>query len=283
MIKQIARCFISKGFWAKLSGIRADAEVTISRGGSGAWMNFLISHFLGRLTSLLPGRCRWVWRMNLKGYRYPIYYRMGTSDLKVIRQVFIRREYECVAYEQDVSLIIDCGANIGCTSYYLLNRYSKARIIVVEPDPGNFAMCRRNLEPFGDRVVLVNSGIWPTATPLRITRGSYRDGREWSFQVRPAFDGESSDLVATTVGDLIAGSGSNRVDLLKIDIECAEIQLFSENTDKWLPHTRCLVIELHGTDCERVFFKSMAEYRPEYERSGELTICRNIIPKANMR
>ena len=253
MIKRLARSVMPKTTWAKLSGMRADVRVALRRGGPDLGVHFVISYFLDRLSASVPGRPKWTRRLRIKGYCYPIYYRIGTSDLDVIAQVLLRREYECVAHERQVSLIIDCGANIGCTSFFLLHRYSEARVIVVEPDPHNFAMCRRNLEPFGDRVVLVNSGVWPTASPLRVERGSYRDGREWTFQVRPTDEGERPDLMGTTVFDLIEGSGHKRVDLLKIDIESAETQLFSKNTEKWLPKTRCLVIELHGADCEQVF------------------------------
>jgi FkbM family methyltransferase len=275
-IKQFARSVIPRTIWAQLSRIRGRARWAITRAGFNGGPNFIVWYSLDRLSGPIAARFKCTRRLRVKGYRYPIYYRMGTSDLDVIRQVLCCNEYECVAHEQDVSLIIDCGANIGCTSYFLLHRYSNARVVVVEPDPGNFAMCQRNLEPFADRVVLVNSAVWSTASPLRIERGSYGDGREWSFQVRAAVAGEQADLTATTISDLLDGSGVETIDLLKIDIECAERELFSKNTEKWLPRTRCVAIELHGAVSERAFFKAMAEYCPSVARSGELTICRNI-------
>src|SRR5579885_2419490 len=45
--------------------------------------------------------------IRLRGYRRPFYYRVGTSDLWVIRQVFALGEYECVGSEPDVRYIID--------------------------------------------------------------------------------------------------------------------------------------------------------------------------------
>lgn len=276
MMKTLAKSLVPKSTWAKLSGIRGRAERAITSLGSHASLEFLICSFLNRLVVLLPGHPKWIRRLSIKGCAHPIYYRIGTSDLDVIRQVFVRREYECVANERDVSLIIDCGANIGCTSFFLLHHYPQARVIAVEPDPDNFAMCQRNLKRFGDRAVVVNSGVWPTVTPLRVVRGSYRDGQDWSVQVRPACEGERPDLMGTTVLDLIDSSERKIVDLLKIDIESAEIQLFSKDAEKWLPLTRCLVIELHDDECERIFFQSLSEYHAEFEKSGELTICRKI-------
>ncbi len=82
--------------------------------------------------------------------------------------------------------------------------------------------------------------------------------------------------MGTTVLDLIKSTGLEYVDLLKIDIESAEKELFSENVHLWLPRTRRLVIELHGPDCERIFFDAMNGHCTNFERSGELTICRRI-------
>jgi hypothetical protein len=35
------------------------------------------------------------------------------------------------------------------------------------------------------------------------------------------------------------------LDLLKIDIEGGEKQLFESNYENWLPKTKCIIIELH--------------------------------------
>jgi FkbM family methyltransferase len=275
MIKRLARSVIPASTWAKLSGMRAEAEAVLDHGGPSVGVDIGVSHLLSRLHAFYPGRPDWIRELKLKAYRHPIYYRVGTSDIEVIRQVLLRREYDCVAREHDVSLIIDCGANIGCTSFFLLHCYPQAQVVVVEPDPGNFAMCRRNLEPFGDRAILINSGVWPTATPLRVARGCYGDGRAWSFQVRPSAAGEPYDLIGTTVLGLIERSKYHQIDILKIDIECGEIHLFSKNTHEWLPRTRCLAVELHGPDCERVFFEAVGPYDATFEKSGELTVWRN--------
>ncbi len=276
MIKQIAKSVVPDHLWKVLSGQRAEAEEAIEQLGLRPGVNFLVSLLTDRLSKGLPARPRGIRRLRLKGYKYPISYRLGTSDINVINQVFVKRQYECVAYEKGISLIIDCGANIGCASLFFLHQFPTARVIAVEPDPGNFAMCRRNLEPFGDRVQLVNAGIWPTDGPLRVVRGAFGDGREWSFQVRPTLPGEQPDLMGTTIPGLIDGLGFRNVDLLKIDIESAEKELFSSGVEKWLPRTNRLVIELHGTDCERVFFEAMAGYCSKFETSGELTVCRGI-------
>src|SRR4029078_3374442 len=66
--------------------------------------------------------------VRLAGYASQLYFRPGTSDVAVIRQVFVREEYRSVVGLDNVRLIIDCGANIGCTSYYLLHCYPTAQV-----------------------------------------------------------------------------------------------------------------------------------------------------------
>ncbi len=96
-------------------------------------------------------------RLRLPGFQFPLYYRTGTSDPDVIHQVFVRREYECASALPGIEFAIDCGANIGTSAFYFLHRYPKLRVVVAEPDPGNMAICHRNLAPFGSRVTFVQA------------------------------------------------------------------------------------------------------------------------------
>jgi hypothetical protein len=52
----------------------------------------------------------------------------------------------------------------------------------------------------------------------------------------------------------------NEIDLLKIAIEGAEKELFSNNFERWLAKTKILAIELHekeGEDISRIFYKAV--------------------------
>ena len=194
----------------------------------------------------------------------------------MIEQVFVSREYECIADLPCVSFIADCGANIGCSTYYLLHRYPKARAVVAEPDSRNMAVCRKNLAPFGDRVTFVQAGVWSSSGALVIERGAFRDGAEWATQVRPATPGEAADVPAVTVLDLMTAAGFPRLDVLKVDIEGSEVQVFGPGCERWLSATRNIAVELHGPECERVVTAALARFRHRIDRSGELTVYRDI-------
>lgn len=273
MIKRVAKAVLPARFRLMLRIRYAEAREMIGSAGWKAGLSLLSSRYLERFYAGLGYHPKAIRRVRLPGYRYPFYYRLNSSDFGIVWHVLIRRDYDCVAHEKDVSLILDCGANIGCASFFFLHQYPEARVIAVEPDSGNFELCRRNLEPFKDRVILENSGIWPVSEPLRVIRGDYRDGQEWSFQVRPTSEGERPDVMGVSIPDLVKSSEFSDIDLLKIDIEAAERELFSRDVAPWLSRTRHIAIELHGPECERVFFDAIADYDFDVRTSGELTIC----------
>jgi len=209
----------------------------------------------------------------LRGYPQAINYRPGSSDILVIRNVLINQEYSCVGDEADVKLIVDAGANIGCSAIYFLTRYPNAHVIAIEPDRQNFELCRSNLAPFGARAEVLQAGLWPDDVGLHIERGTYRDGMAWSIQVAPAAQGEHEDIRAVNLATVLAG---RTADLVKMDIEGAEVNVFARNYESWLPHARTLVIELHDSECERVVELALANVPHLASKAGGLTVYRGL-------
>jgi FkbM family methyltransferase len=203
--------------------------------------------------------------------------RTCTSDREVLGQIFIEKEYESIATSPP-RMILDLGANVGYSSAYFLSKYPTASVLAVEPDPGNYAICCRNLAPFGQRAKVIQGAAWVERTKLVLERGSYRDGREWTTQVRRVKEEvtPSASIDGYDMRTLIDLCGAAEIDLLKIDIEESELELFSSNTESWLPRVRNLCIELHGPDCEAIFFRALADYSYDLSRTGELTVCSNL-------
>ena len=213
-----------------------------------------------------------------KSSAWPLQVRANTSDKQVFGMIHVDGEYEPLDDLDNVRLIVDCGANVGYASAYFLTRFPQAQAIAVEPDDRNFEMLRDNMQPYGNRVSLRHAGIWSHTAGLVICRNEYRDGAEWATQVRECRDGETADVQATNIGTLLAESGCDAIDLLKIDIERSELVVFARNYESWLGRVRNLVIELHDEECRRVFFEALSPYVYDLCESGELTICKNIRP-----
>jgi FkbM family methyltransferase len=208
---------------------------------------------------------------------HPVLMRTRTSDREVLGQVFIQREYEALRLNQP-KMILDLGANVGYSSAYFLSRYPTASVLAIEPDHGNYAVCCQNLEPYGSRAKVVHGAAWSERSKLVVDRGTWRDGREWTAQVRLAKEGNvsSESVDGYDMLSLVGLSGATEIDLLKIDIEKSELELFSRNTESWLPRIRNLCIELHGPDCEAIFFRALADYFYDLSQTGELTVCSDL-------
>jgi FkbM family methyltransferase len=208
-------------------------------------------------------------RLHPPNLLHPIELRIGSTDADVYGQVLVDEQYAVVADGYAVEVIVDCGANVGYTSAYLLSRFPQARVVAIEPFPANALLCRRNLAPYGSRATVIEAAVWSHCTRLVL---DHAGGKEWGVGVRAARQGEAGEIEAIDLPSL----GLNRIDILKIDIEGSEAELFAKNTDRWLPSVSNIAIEFHGAECERQFRTAMADYRYVESRSGDLTICRGI-------
>ncbi len=209
-----------------------------------------------------------------KDARFPVLCRPDTSDLDVFDQIFVGLEYRCLNDATDVGLIIDCGANVGYSSAYLLSRFKEARVISIEPDPLNYTLLKENLAPYGGRSEAICSAVWSHPAGLVLSEETFGNGREWSRTVREARDGEIPMMTAIDIGTLLAQSGHERISILKVDIEGAEAVVFAANYEHWIDKVDNLVIELHSDDCRSAFMAAIANQGFLLSECDELTVCK---------
>ena len=93
-------------------------------------------------------------------------------------------------------------------------------------------------------------------------------------------DAINGKVTAVTIDSLMQAYGLNHVDVLKIDIETSEKELFLKNYERWLPKVRMIVIELHDwlrPGCSRAFFAAVNATLNNYSYTvcGENTIIEN--------
>lgn len=233
--------------------------------------------------TLYRARRRWklfppgTFRVRPRGFPAPLEMRANeSSDADVFGPIFLAEEYgELLDFQP--SFIVDLGANIGLSSAWFLSRFPKAKVLAVEPDPDNFALCRKNLAMFGDRAQTLLGAAWSQRMKLSLVRGSFRDGREWASQVAERADSDACvEVEGWDIPSMLSLTDAKMVDLLKVDIEKGELELFSKGCEAWIPFVRTICIELHGKDCEEMFFGALREFDFGLSHSGELTICKNL-------
>jgi FkbM family methyltransferase len=169
--------------------------------------------------------------LQVVGVREPVLVRTWTSDVEAFWAIFVRGEYDSIDVESAPQLVVDAGANVGYASVRFANRWPEARIVAVEPEATNSALCRRNTLPYPN-IRVVEAGIWSSPGKLRIVNPS---SGKWAFEVEADEDG---NIPAITLAQLSEG---RRIDLLKMDIEGAEREVFREPS--WLAYVGVVVVE----------------------------------------
>lgn len=199
----------------------------------------------------------------------PLTLRYDTSDRSVYEQVFVEKQYEFPELD-NVEFIIDAGANIGLASVYLLTKYPKAQVIAIEPDPENLAIAELNLRPFGSRCHLIEGAIWHTSSSLSIQRS---DQGHWATSVSEETNRGDSKVQGFTINEITSRFGFDKIDLLKVDIEGAELPLFRDGDTTFLQKTRCCAVECHDAESLQAFESACGRDNFCLTVQGELTVA----------
>lgn len=173
--------------------------------------------------------------------------------------------------------IIDAGANIGFAILFFKRHYPDATIVAVEPDSENCDMFIRNTRVCRD-VHLVSAGL-----------GSGSGG---SFRIKNKQDEpdsyileESKERSVAEVGveEICSRFDGNRIDLIKIDIEGGEKELFARNTD-WVARTDNILIETYDHIAVGCSKKLLEQTKGEFHlrvRRENLVLTREYLSIAN--
>jgi FkbM family methyltransferase len=184
--------------------------------------------------------------MHPRGCMRRLTYRPSQSDWATIWETFGMMEND-VALPFTPATIVDCGANGGFTGVYFRERWPRAKLVVIEPDPGNVEILRRNLGDEKD-VLLFEAAVWSGDSQL-----AFDDSRLGNSG--HILTSGSLMVRARTLDSIVQEAGLKSIDVLKMDIEGAEQAVFLEGPVDFLAITKAILIEFHGTDLERQITK----------------------------
>jgi FkbM family methyltransferase len=188
-----------------------------------------------------------------------VFLRRTGSDILTFHEVMRDQVYDVVSrYVEDCGSIIDLGANIGLASLYFAHTYPSSVVLAVEPNPDTYDILELNLQQLieGGRCKTLKAAGWGAATTLGGKIGV--DQHHFSaFAVEEA-KGNGEHIKGLPMSELIVCSGFEYIDLVKVDIEGAEVQLFSGPTD-WLKVVKVIAIEFHGDSRRASRFDSLME------------------------
>ncbi len=173
----------------------------------------------------------------------PICLRNRSSDITTFKQVFIWQEY-AFPIQGAVQTIVDAGANIGCASCWFSSEFPEATLIAIEPEASNFERLKINTAGIS-RITCLQKALWNIPTKLHLTNPS---AEKWNYRYEEAVSSEKQHALVETISvpDLMKQHQLSGIDILKLDIEGAEKNVFEAGTEMdWLKKVRYLFIETH--------------------------------------
>jgi FkbM family methyltransferase len=139
--------------------------------------------------------------------------------------------------ENDTPIIYDCGANVGIASLYFKKLFPKAIIKAYEPDPKIFKYLKKNLSTnCVNDVEIFNSAVW-------VNNNRIEFGSEGADAGSIYFDKNKILVKSIRLADEL--KKEHKIDLLKIDIEGAEVELLKDCENE-IHKVNYLFVEYHS-------------------------------------
>jgi FkbM family methyltransferase len=206
------------------------------------------------------------------------------GDVGVIKDVFTRNAYDIKKWSigrrlfdyysrlTSPPLIIDAGANIGCASRVLLNAFPNSHIFAIEPEKNNFDLLRYNMRK-NINVTCYQGAVASSKGQVNLIDPGASD---WGFRTfSPKVGGEKISTVSCiSPGDIVEEHFDKVPLVLKIDIEGAEVELFSNTDASWIDLFPLMMIELHDQmyphkGSSGNFLRAIARLNVDFLHSGE--------------
>jgi FkbM family methyltransferase len=274
-VKQRTRAFIGRA-WPTLTAYAR--SFGMARGGYFLIASRVWPRSNGRLA---PAR--------VPGFPGRLMLRRGTTDVDVFADIYVWQEY---GYEfgGQPKVIVDAGAYTGLSSAYFAHRFPEATIIAIEPGEESFDLLVKNTAAFPN-VHPLRAALWTESGTVSLSDPG--DGA-WGMRVmestgpgpgsrsgrgQPAGIGAApaADPVrAVTVTDVIREFDLGTIDLLKVDVEGCEKELFAA-ADGWIDNVDAICMELHDRfkpGCSRTFFRAVEDFAIEMRRGEDVLVLR---------
>lgn len=238
--------------------------------------------------SRIPKRIRQDWRIALllKNWREILYSKLaGGTPVETIKfrcglvlqsppqvnlnflfhEVWIDKIYSPSGYEiEKDNIVVDIGANIGVFAAYAATRADNVKILAFEPFPENVDWLRKNVAEGN----LSNITIYPEAVGGVTEERTLQMSDSWMKHMLSETTSEKSET-ANKNGRSLNVQCVNfndimeripKCDLLKVDCEGSEYEIFYSSSPEALKKVRRIVGEFHPRDKDKKNGKALCKY-----------------------
>jgi len=173
------------------------------------------------------------------------------SDFATFQEIVVDEVYRDAASKvTGFQTVIDLGANIGLASLYFSHFSRSCRILSIEPNPGSYEILLRNMRTLSrcGRCRTLRAAAW--GTHVRLSPDPHVSLNRFSaYRLHESTQDLRREMTVQgfTMPEILDYSRFDTVDLLKIDIEGAETELFRGRDLDWLSRVGSIAIEFHGS------------------------------------
>jgi FkbM family methyltransferase len=139
---------------------------------------------------------------------------------------------------ENKKLIIDCGANIGCSAIFFNKLFTNSNVISIESDNKNYSLLKKNCQ---------NINYYNINSALASGKYFYKNIKKLDNRGNTiAVSSTKTKNRSITINEILSTYKQTEYDyfLIKIDIEGNEKDLFSKNL-QWVNKFKIIIIELH--------------------------------------
>jgi FkbM family methyltransferase len=174
--------------------------------------------------------------------------RNNVLDARIIREIFVEQSYAAHVDLPPDPVVVDIGGYIGDFSLYAVKRLGASRVIVFEPARENFEVLQKNvrLNNYERRIIAVNKAVAnnPELT-LNVQSLEHSELHVSAYWYEGA---ESRKLPALTLSQIFPAYGLATIDLLKVDCEGGEYDIFSQVPSEVFRRIQDIVFEWHAIE-----------------------------------
>lgn len=202
-----------------------------------------------------------IFNLNLSEYQMKQIYLLDIYEKNTILQ--LKKLLPKIIQEQEVN-VIDVGANIGFYSLSLgeILKDKKCNIHCFEPNPYTFKLLQQNVKENNiSNIVLNDFGLSSEEASFELTYNERNLGTANIYSKSKNINSKTATIQCTKFDSYCKEKGINSVDVIKVDIEGAELDFFKGAVDVISKSPSCVIIaEIVDENCEKAGYSAKDLY-----------------------
>jgi FkbM family methyltransferase len=168
------------------------------------------------------------------------------------------------------------------STIFFANKYPNAKIIAIEPEESNYNLLEKNTESYNN-VYLLKAALWDSVREIYLfDTGLDKDGfmvgeKGSGKDMITPYSKEQYLIKTVTIEKLMTDYKLDKIDILKMDIEGSEKEVFS-NCTGWIDRVNSVIVELHERmkkGCNKSFYKIVKRFDDICKNDEDIYLIKN--------